>query len=148
MRQPNRIQPALPAAAMKTYALVAPLASHWRPARCEEVDCANQAAGWRTVIDEATELGQAQAYYVRAQSGRRFVETREAGLTVFTFEPGQRCFAAHQAPLEREPTYLVKGGDWRGNPRGTPLRQHARPQDWVEDFAEHQQQLADRLERG
>ncbi len=148
MREPTRLQPQLPPASMKTYALAAPLATHFRPVTCEEVGCAAQAAGWRTVTDEATEIGQRQAHYIRSQSGRRYAETREGALTVFTFEAGQRCFAAHQLPLEREPLYLVRGGDWRGNPRGTRTRIHQRPEDWVEDFAEHQQNLAALLERG
>lgn len=161
MHEPNRIQPRLPASGMKTYALAAPLASHWRPATCEEVDCPSYLQGWKTIVDEATELGQRQAAYVRSEclddaqanrpavgGRRRYREAREAGLTVFTFEAGQRCFAAHQQPLEREPLYLVRGGDWRGNPRGEPARRHVRPDDWVDDFAEHQQHLADRLERG
>jgi hypothetical protein len=144
----NRITPALGAEHMQTYALAAPLATHWRPATCEEVDCANQAAGWRTVVDEATDLGQRQAAYVRTQAGRAFGEHREGPLTVFTFPAGQRCFAAHQQPLEREPLYLVRGGDWRGNPRGVPVRRHVRAADWVDDFANHQLDLRDRLERG
>jgi hypothetical protein len=144
----SRVEPALDADAMKTYGLVAPLATHWRPATCEEVDCPTMAAGWRTAVDEAEELGQRQAHYIRHQAGRRYVEHREGALTVFIFEAGQPCFAAHQAPLEREPIYLVRGGDWRGNPRGTPARVHTRPADWVDDFATHQQRLADRLQEG
>ena len=70
------------------------------------------------------------------------------GLTEFTFEAGQTCFVEHRVPLEREPLYVVRDGDWRGNPRGTAPRIHTRPDDWVDDFAEHQQRLADRFEQG
>jgi hypothetical protein len=147
MREPHRITPVLDADAMKTYAVVSPLATHWRPASCEEVACPNHTSGWRTVIDEATDLGAEQAAYIRTRSGRRFVEHRDAALTVFDFHPGQRCFAQHQQPLEREPIYLVRDGDWRGNPRGTPTRRHVSAQEWVEDFANHQDRLATRLER-
>jgi hypothetical protein len=141
----NRIEPQLPAGAMKTYSVLAPLSSHFKPATCEEVDCQMWQHGWRTAIDVNTELGCRQAHYIRDQSGRRFTEAMEDGLFVFTFEPGQRCFTAHQRPLERDPVFLVRMGDWRSY---GPSRVHARAGDWVEDFAEHQQRLADRLERG
>jgi hypothetical protein len=146
----NRLAPPLPAGSMKTYQISAPRATHWRPATCAEVDCAAHVHGWRTVVDESTELGQRQAHHVRKVAGRAYTEHRdEAGLTVFTFEAGQRCFAAdsHRLPVGRPEIYVVRGGDWRGNPRGD-VRKHARPADWVDDFAEHQQQLADRLAQG
>jgi hypothetical protein len=130
----HRLQPALPAAGMQTYAALLPLATHWRPATCGEVDCQTQAGGWVTRVDEATDLGQRQAHYIRAESGRAFTEEREGGLTVFTFPAGQECFATHQMPLERPPLLLVRGGDWRGNPRGTPARVHQRPEDWIDDM--------------
>jgi len=149
--EPYRITPALPAEQMKTYAVVTPRATHWRPATCSEAGCPNHLNGWKSVIDETTDLGRAQAAYIRERSGRRYTEWRDQpwlGGTVFTFEAGQECFAQHEVPLERDPLFLVRDGDWRGNPRGTPARVHQRPADWVEDFATHQQRLKDRLERG
>ena len=148
MHGPTRIEPRLPVTAVITYGIHAPEATHRRHATCGEVDCQNMQHGWRTVIDETSDLGAAQASYIRRESGRKFTEERDpAGLTVFTFEPWQRCFADHTASLEREPFYLVRGGDWRGNPRGE-VRRHVNGDDWVEDFAEHQTTLADRLEQG
>jgi len=148
MTGPTRIAPRLPVEAVQTYAIRAPKGTHHRTASCAEADCPNLQHGWRSVIDEATDLGAAQATYIRRESGRKFTEERDpAGLTVFTFEAWQRCFAEHTVPLEREPFYVVRGGDWRGNPRGE-IRRHANGDDWVEDFAEHQQTLADRLEQG
>lgn len=146
----NRISPAMPAENMQTYRIVRPSATHWRPASCADVDCPAWRHGWTTSIDESTELGAAQARYIRRDSGRGFVESRAAHLTVFDFEPGQRCFGAdeHRAPVEREPLYLVAGGDWRGNPRGVRTRAHANARDWVDDFGEHQQNLADRIAQG
>ncbi|HEV8653261.1 MAG TPA: hypothetical protein VG276_28680 [Actinomycetes bacterium] len=133
---------------MKTYQVVAPLASHWRPASCAEVDCPHFLSGWRTVLDTAS---QGELVKAVMESGRKpSAVLREGSTITFVFEPGTPCFKAsqHRVPLEREPLYLVRGGDWRGNPRGTPLRRHVRPDDWVDDFATHQQDLADRLERG
>ena len=70
------------------------------------------------------------------------------GLTVFTFEPGQDCFAQHRVPLERDPLFLVRGGDWRGNPTGLQPYRHHRGEDWVDDFADHQDRIARQIERG
>jgi hypothetical protein len=42
---------------------------------------------------------------------------------------------------------VVRGGDWRGNPTGY-RRQHVNGEDWRDDFGEHQQNVADRIERG
>jgi hypothetical protein len=130
---------------MKTYSVLAPRETHFRPGICEEVDCPNYLHGWKTVIDETTDLGQRQALYIRQESGRRFTAMWDGGLTTFIFEAGQQCFAQHQVPLERDPLFVVRSGDWRDY---GPPRIHRRAEDWVEDFASHQQQLADRIERG
>lgn len=147
----NRIEPAMPAAAYKTYAIVAPRSTHWVAATCAEAECAHHLYGWQSVIDETSELGQRQAYYIRKVSGRAYREERRPdGLTTFTFEAGQPCFnaAKHRRRLDRPELYIVRDGDHRGNPRGTAPRQHVRAQDWVEDFAEHQQGLADEIKKG
>lgn len=148
-RPVNRMTPVLPAEAMKSYVILAPRATHFRPGSCAEVDCPHLQFGWRTVIDESTDLGRRQAYYIRRESARKFTEDRDAtGLTTFTFEAGQRCFRTHQVRLDRPELFVVRGGDWRGNPRGIETRRHTRPEDWVDDFANHQTALADRLRRG
>lgn len=145
----NRITPNLPTAAMKTYSVRAPLGSHWRKATCAEVDCESYLHGWMTTVPSDS----AQAHYIRKESGRRFIETTlDGGRVIFTFEPGQRCFGSdeHTVHLDREAFYVVREGDWRGNPRPHARTniQHVRADDWVDDFATHQGRLADRLERG
>jgi len=96
-----RIRPLLTASQMKTYGLRAPIPTHYRPASCADAECPNHTNGWRTIINESTDLGQQQGAYIRSQSGRKFVETRnEVGLTVFTFEAGQKCFEPHVMSLE------------------------------------------------
>lgn len=157
----TRIPPRLGAHQVQTYQVAAPPATHTRSASCAEVDCPAHAHGWTTTVDEATELGQRQAAYIRhecspatatvvAPAGRRrYVESRtQTGLTAFTFPAGQTCFASHTVPLERPALYIVRGGDWRGNPAGVPGRTHRRPQDWVEDFAGHQDRLAQLQRKG
>ncbi|QIP87637.1 hypothetical protein GLX30_30455 [Streptomyces sp. Tu 2975] len=90
-------------------------------------------------------LGRDQAAYIRHKAGRTFREQRRGdGLTVFRFEAHQRCFAEHKT---RPELYAVRDGDWRGNPTGR-ARQHQRPIDWVEDFGEHQQRIADQQQKG
>ena len=144
----NRIQPAIPAEHMKTYEIRAPLATHFRPATCEEVMCDAFIYGWRTIVP----ADSAAAAYIRHDKTRSHSEGREpGGLACFTFGPGQQAFPGkdhdHRLPNGRPETFLVKDGDWRGNPRGTPPRVHT-ADTWTDDFANHQDKLATRLERG
>lgn len=132
----NRIRPGLPVHMMRTFQIAQPINSHYRLATCEEVGCIPHAKGWRTTADELTELGQMQAHYIRTECGKRFTEERnEAGLTVFTFEPGQKCFMAHQVSLDRPAFFIVRDGDWRGNPTGRS-HVHTDPSHWAEELQE------------
>jgi hypothetical protein len=148
----------LPPQAYTTYQIVIPLATHWGPATCEDVDCPHYLLGWQSIIDESTEMGQRQAYYIRKESGRRFREepggfavapVPSAGMTVFTFEPGQPCFRAseHKAQNGRPERYIQRGGDYRGNPDGRVI-EHSGPAPWVDSFGENQERLAAAQERG
>jgi hypothetical protein len=151
----SRIIPARGPEAFKTYSVVMPLATHFRPATCGEAHCPDLTYGWKTTVDESTVLGQRQAHFIRHDQTRSFTEERTPDtLTVFTFGPGQPCFinpptgAGHRVPLHRPARYLVTGGDWRGNPRGTPRRVHASAEDWVDDFANHQETIAAAIRKG
>lgn len=140
----HRIPPAGPVGAYKTFSVTSPLDTQVRAA-CEQVDCAAWRNGWRTLIDEATDLGRRQAAFIRRESARTYRERPgPAGLTEFIFDSGQRCFAEHRT---RPEIYVVRGGDWRGNPTGEH-RTHTRPIDWVEDFGEHQLRVAEQIEKG
>lgn len=145
MRPTTRIQPLGPAQAYKTYQVLAPLSTHFRSASCAEVDCPAHLNGWSTTVDMTTELGQQQADYIRRHSGRHFTGDIVGNLVTFTFAAGQECFREHHLPLDRPAIFLVKDGDWRmsQNPR-----QHTNADDWVDDFANHQDALKTRLERG
>jgi hypothetical protein len=112
---------------------------------CKDAGCQAWAHGWQTTVDERTQFGRAQAHYIRWQSERTFREQKAAdGRTVFRFEAFQRCFEEHKT---RPELYVVRHGDWRGNPSGR-VRQHRRPDDWVEHFALNQQKLADQAQQG
>jgi hypothetical protein len=141
----QRIVPAHAAGAYQTYSVHSPRDTTVKAA-CEDVGCEAWLFGWDTPIDESTELGRQQATYIRTQSGRTFKEMPRAGegaVTVFRFEPRQRCFANHRT---RPESYAVLAGDWRI--RGGVLTRHSRAADWVEDFGEHQQRIADQQEKG
>jgi hypothetical protein len=141
-----RIDPQTGPEAYKTYQIVAPRSTHYRPATCREVECDGYRNGFRTIVP----ADSLQAQYIRAKSGRAFVEQPGGpGLAEFSFAPGQQCFRAseHRIALDREPFYVVRDGDYRGNPFGTrPLQRRA--VDWVDDFATHQQNVADARQRG
>lgn len=140
----NTIMPLAGAHLYKTFQVAAPIQTHFRKATCEEVGCLAHHYGWQTTVDESTDQGPAQAYYIRNQSGRRFKEEKtEAGLTCFTFEPGQTCFDSdqHVTSLERPYLFVVRDGDWRGNPRHTRPYRHANGDDWCDNFANHLDRL-------
>jgi len=143
MRPLNRLEPALPNQAMKTYGIAATQPGHWRTVSCAQTDCAVSASGWRTSVDEATPLGLRQAAYIRHRAGRAFQELREGTLTVFVFPPGEECFTEHRIRGDRPALYLVRGGDWRGI-IGQPTI-YDRPDQWVDDFATHQDRINHQL---
>lgn len=142
-REPFRIVPQLPTGAYQTYGIAVPRDTTVKAA-CEQVGCPAWRRGWRTVIDETADLGAQQATYIRTAAGRTFTERPgPAGTTEFLFDSGQRCFAEHRT---RPEVYTVRPGDWRGV--AGPTRRHARAADWVDDFAEHQQRIADQRQQG
>lgn len=141
------IPPKMPVTAVKTYGIRVP-DSGWRVVRCEEVSCPNHINGWRTTVDESTDLGRKQAGYVRHHSGRHFTESRNSeGLTVFTFKPEQQCFKEHKVRNDMPASYIKRAGDFRGNPDGTITRIPS-DQAWVDDFGENQERLTDEIKKG
>lgn len=140
----------MPVHAYKTYAISMPLATHWRPATCEETGCAAFLHGWVTTVDIATDLGRKQHIYITHDKTRSYKQENLAGTLVkFTYAPGNKCFrySEHKLPLGRPASFYVRGGDWRGNPGGE-RRVHVRAEDWVEDFSEHQDKLNEALKEG
>lgn len=143
----QRCEPALPVTAMKSYQILAPRATHYRPATCAEYECPDYLHGWRTIVPADSPAAE----YIRHDRTRRHTEQRQpGGLAEFTFEPGQRGFAGpahdHVLPVGRPERFIERGGDWRGNPRGD-VREHT-ADTWVDSFANHQDRLHTALERG
>jgi len=147
MRRPalNRVPPQLPPQFLKSYVLLSPRDTTVVQA-CKDAGCLMWAHGWESVIDERTARGREQAQWIRYRSGREFRELAgsESGITVFRFPAFQRCFANHKT---RPAIGLVRGGDWRGNPRGE-RRVHKTLADWQEDSAIHQGRLVEAIRVG
>lgn len=120
----------------RDYHLHMPM-DRWVKLACRDADCDAWRHGWETHVDEATPLGCEQAAYIRLRSGRTFTERRSGGLTVFVFEPFQRCFAEHRT---RPARLLVH--------EGGRTREHVSFADLAEDYTEHTGRLAEQIQRG
>ena len=112
----NRVTPVGPIQAYKTYSVRAPQSTHWRPATCEEVDCEAFLHGWVTALKTHQEdlIDQVK------RSGRAWSSlAADPFTTTFVFPPGTKCFAARSHRIQVRPEiYVVRAGDWRGNPSG------------------------------
>jgi len=143
----QRIMPAMPAQMYTSYQIVAPISTHFRPATCEEVGCSHYRDGWQIRVEGLSP----QMLHTATQSGRRFRRVPVAeGETWLLFEAGQPCFKAstHKTRLDRQEFYYRRPGDWRGNPTGERPYLHQRPENWVEDFAEHQDKIITAINQG
>jgi hypothetical protein len=152
----NRIPPQMDPQFYKTYAVVAPLSTHFRAGTCAETNCPHYLNGWGVRLENLTpDLREAVKSATFEHQGKQVkyrytVQTLEDGHVYLTFSAGQPCFRAsqHRVRLEEPPLYIVRDGDHRGNPRRTRARQHLNPAHWVEDFATHQQAIADEIKKG
>jgi len=144
--QLSRVQPLMGPQAYKTYEMRSPLPTHYRAATCAEADCTYYRDGFQVRVEGLAP----QVLHAVQHSGRKYTVQKVAdGETYLAFEPGQPCLRAslHRVRIDRPPLYVVRDGDWRGNPTGRG-RQHTSPEDWVEDFATHQQAIADEIKKG
>ncbi len=130
----NRIQPIGGVSSYQTYQIKAPIATHWRKATCAEIECAHYLNGWRVRLESLPP----EMVHAARNSGRKFTELHvSAEENWLVFEAGQACFqeSAHKVPLDRQELFIVRDGDWRGNPTGR-VRQHTNPEHWVEQMDE------------
>jgi hypothetical protein len=150
----NRLAPDAGPEHFKSYSARAPLATHWRPATCEEAECEHFLHGFVLSVDLSTDLGQKQYHYVTKEDKERSysIQRISMDLVKVVYGPGNPCFepyrSQHRVPIGRPPFYLVADGDFRGNPRGTPVRRHFCVEDWVDDFANHQDKVSTVMQRG
>lgn len=150
MRPVQRIQPLLPVQKMQTYRIARPVATHTRPATCEEVGCPDFLKGWITRLP----IGDPRIALLKDAAAGRVDGLKREMLDVtgidsaeseFLFNPGSPCLKAttHRIGIDRPEIYLVRGGDWRAN-TGL-IRRHTRPEHWVEDMQENLEAVERRL---
>jgi hypothetical protein len=146
----SRFKPAGPVSAYKTYAMNRPHDTHSRPATCEEIDCDFWRHGWVTTLDISTTEGQFHFETAKAASRTRPYSLQRVTdhLLKLLYKPGTPCFKAsqHRVPVERPSIFVVRDGDFRGNPTGR--RRVRRAEDWVDDFANHEDRLETARQRG
>lgn len=139
----------------KGYVLLAPLATHWRPATCEEVRCRAFTDGFEIVLPDSPGRVERIAY-LRADRSRVSTEWRRPdGAVVFRFPPGTRPFAGatehenHRVRIDRPEICAVKdrltdpASQWvvHDGPNGGA-------DNWVDDFAGHQDKLFTAAQKG
>lgn len=151
--QHNRLASDLGPEHMKSYSVTAPIKTHWRPATCAEYECDEYLYGFRLTIDTSSQLGQAQYDYITHDKTRKFsMQKIGENQYVFLYQPGQegmgRAHGDHRVAVGRPPILVVTGGDFRGNPRGTPPRIHKRADDFIDEFANNQIRLREMIQRG
>ena len=126
-----------------TYSVHTPLATHWRKATCEEVNCPQYLNGWGLRIEQVT----ARDVYTAEHSGRKFRRVQVGpGETWLVFEAGQPCFraSAHRKKIERPELFVLRRGDFRAP--GDPVKLGA--SSWLDSFGENQENLSAAIERG
>lgn len=140
-----------PVHTMRTFQIDQPLRTHFRLATCTEVSCPASAHGWKMGFDLSDPEKRAAARWIRDHSGRTYthelIGEGQHQRIVFTFAAGQRCFDKHHVPLEREPFYVVRGGDFRGNPERM-RRRHGSADSFVDEWANDLDKLHTIHERG
>lgn len=147
----NRIMPQGPPSAYRTFRAVRPRETHTRVATCEESGCERWASEWMVALDLAQPKHRKMAEdIVRGPVKRvyRLVRLPGGQWVEFHFPPGTPCFAFqlghHRVPI-RPPELVAYRGDWRHQLSRTRIM---RMSEWLERFAENQDQVRTRLERG
>lgn len=141
----DRIEPVGLPGAYQTYAVKSPLTTHYVPATCEEVRCEDYLNGWMVKLPGLSP----QLIHAAKNAGRHYREIEiEHGVMALVFEAGQPCFRAstHRKPNGRPEIFIKRKGDFR-TPR-SPVTRFKRAEDWRDDFGEHQERLADQVNRG
>lgn len=136
-----------PVHTMRTFQVDQPLDTHTRRATCAEVECPAYAGGWVMGFDLTDPEKAAAARWIRDHSGRKFTAQLAPGKVTLTFAAGQTCFEKHRVPLDREPFYVVRGGDFRGNPERYRV-QHANAETFVDQWENDLDRLNTIRERG
>lgn len=137
------IKPLMPKHNYKTFALRQPIHTHTRKATCQEVDCEHFHNGWNLPVSG---LDAAMLHAVKV-TGRKYVEKKILSETYLVFEPGQQCFTVHRVPLERDPFMFIGRGHHSAFVARKP-DQVGSTVEWVERFAEHQDNIVREINKG
>jgi hypothetical protein len=145
--EPFRLPPKMDPTAYRSFEVHSPLKTHFREVRCQDADCQHHLGGWVSVIDVTTPEGKGWAAAIK-RSGRRFTAELSPSGVVFRFPAGQQCFKSpHRVPLGRPEIFVVRDGDWRGNPSGRTSGV-IRPGEFVERMAENLDVLSTETQKG
>ena len=134
-----------------------PKRTHFRPARCEEVNCDHFNFGWVVAVPSMSdhadfcrslkfEIFSNPAINIENHQ-YRFTETRGVdGLAIFKFAAHQPCFVSLEEKLERDSNGQIynKGGHWKRlerEPRYFIQRIEKEPVQWIEEYAEERYQI-------
>jgi len=138
--------PTIPVHLMRTFAINQPIATHYRRAWCEEVDCPKWKNGFTLGFDLTNQEHVDAANLIRMKSGRAFTVKHLGTNVELTFPPGQRCFGIHRVHNERDPFLIVRGGDFRGS---TGERfQHTSAESFVDHWATDLDKLTTEHQKG
>ena len=155
MKQPqrtvNRFTPVLPTQFYKTYVVRTQFTTHYRPARCAEIECPDYIHGWYLKIDGTPP----ELLYAAMHSGRRYyrgeilIEGSTEEFKALIFEAGQECFRVdtHVKSLERPEFFYVGRGDFRSFSTRR-ANQFDRADQFVDSFATHLDRIKTEIERG
>lgn len=141
-----RLPPSMPVQAWTTYSIQTPISTHFRKATCAEVDCEAYRCGWRVHVEA---IGPELTHAAKTSGARFVVQEVGPGHTYLVFEAGQICFGAarHRVRVGRPELFVVRHGDWRGNPSGQ-RRVHTDMAGWIDDMSTNRDKLMTRLARG
>lgn len=149
-RKPFRHPARMASHQYRTFRIAAPMTTHFRWASCEEFACVAFHNGWSYRKDA---LINENLLYAVTHAGKRYREMElpadDGVATYLVFEPGQKCFqeSQHRIPLDRPEFYYAGRGDYRTFSH-RKAQVFTRPADWVDAFANHQDQLRTAFERG
>jgi hypothetical protein len=142
-----RVAPKMAPQAYRSFEVHSPLATHYRNVSCREMECQHYLGGWVSPIDVSTEQGRKWAVAIR-RSGRRYTYEQAGSVVTFRFPPGQICFQApHRVAVGRPELFVVRDGDWRGNPTGR-RDLNVKPAEFVERMAENLDVLTTAIGQG
>lgn len=131
--------------AFTSFAMHAPVSTHFIELPCKVAQCKRYMHGWTTVLDpKRQEHLLFIQHIVGGHSGRRwsYGENTPEGYLTFVFPPGQSCFrnSHHQRDESKDELYVVRKGDYR-TPYSRRDPKAVSFDNWIEAFDNNQTAL-------